>query len=127
MQAIRAQGQAGTKVGPADNIQAAVPAIETAENIRAPRSHAQLNAMYLTVILEGRYPQEYLAAASEQAPRFTEADLKIISSPLDFVGINVYLPAAYVRASHNAPGYEIIPFAQSHPKMLSSWHYFGLR
>ncbi len=126
VQAIRAQGRAGTKVGPAENIQGAVPITATPENIRAAeRATRELNAQYLTVIFEGRYTDAYLKAAGADAPRFTDEDLKIISSPLDFVGINVYLPAAYVRAASNDLGYEIIPFAKSHPKMLSTWHYIG--
>ena len=35
VQAIRANGRAGTKVGPAENIAACLPAIDTPENIRA--------------------------------------------------------------------------------------------
>jgi beta-glucosidase/6-phospho-beta-glucosidase/beta-galactosidase len=31
------------------------------------------------------------------APKFTDDDLKVISSPLDFVGINVYRPMNYLR------------------------------
>ena len=126
VQAIRAKGQAGTKVGPADNIHGAVPIIETVENIKAAE-HAtrELNAPYLTVILEGRYTDAYLKAAGPHAPKFTDADLKIISSPLDFIGINVYLPNPYVRASDKEPGYEVIPFSKSHPRMLSSWEKIG--
>ena len=45
-----------------------------------------------------------------------EEDLKIISSPVDFVGINVYRPIAYVLASDQAPGYREIPFDQGTPE-----------
>ncbi|HVU26654.1 MAG TPA: GH1 family beta-glucosidase [Verrucomicrobiae bacterium] len=126
VQAIRASAKSGTKVGPADNIQGAVPIIETGENIKAAeRATREINAPYLTVMLEGRYTDAYLKSAGDDAPKFTDDDLKIISSPLDFVGINVYMPAPYVRAADNEAGYEVIPFAKSHPKMLSSWHYIG--
>ena len=47
-----------------------------------------------------------------------------IASPLDFVGINVYSPT-YVRAIDTAPGYEIIPFSKTHPRMESSWQFVG--
>jgi beta-glucosidase len=46
-----------------------------------------MNAGYLTVILEGRYTDAYLAAAGKDAPKFTDEDLKIISSPVDFIGM----------------------------------------
>lgn len=57
--------------------------------------------------------------------RFRSSRARIISTPLDFVGINVYKPAMYVLAAEEAPGYREIPLNPSHPKMLSSWHVIG--
>jgi beta-glucosidase len=126
VQAIRAHGKPGTRCGPADNLSTAVPAIETPEHIRAAEiATREMNAGYLTVILEGKYTDGYLAAAGNDAPKFTEQDLKIISSPVDFIGINVYRPSAYVVASERAPGFRAISFNKSHPRMLSLWHLLG--
>jgi beta-glucosidase len=50
--------------------------------------------------------------------------MQIISSPLDFVGINVYKPGWYLEPSDEAPGYHDIPVNASHPKMAASWHVF---
>jgi beta-glucosidase len=126
VQAIRANGKAGTKCGPADNLSTAVPAIETPENIKAAeRATREMNAGFLTVMLEGNYTDAYLAAAGNDAPKFTAEDLKIISSPVDFIGLNVYRPSAYVVASDAASGFRPIPFNKSHPHMLSSWHLLG--
>jgi beta-glucosidase len=125
VQAIRANAKPGTKVGLADNITAVVPVIETPENIAAAeRATRELNAGYLTVIMEGRYTEAYLAAAGADAPKFTAEDLRAISSPLDFVGINVYTPV-YVQTMGAGPGVEIVPLAKSHPRMASSWQAFG--
>jgi beta-glucosidase len=124
VQAIRANGRAGTRCGPADNLSTAVPAIETPENIKAAEmATREMNAGYLTVILEGKYTDTYLANAGNDAPKFTEEDLKIISSPIDFIGLNLYRPAAYVVASDR--GFRPIPFNKSHPRMLSLWHLLG--
>src|ERR1700694_3392191 len=126
VQAIRAQAKAGTKCGPADNLSTAVPAIETPENIKAAEiATREMNAAYLTVMLEGKYTDAYLAAAGNDAPKFTEGDLKIISSPVDFIGVNVYRPSVYVVASDRAGGFRSIPFNKSHPRMLSLWHLLG--
>jgi beta-glucosidase len=73
-------------------------------------------------MLEGRYDDAYLASAGADAPKFTDAEMKIIGAPLDFVGINVYLPSQLVVASADAPGYRDVPFSDSHPKMRSDWH-----
>ena len=126
VQAVRAQGRGGTRVGMAENITTALPDLETPENIRAAeRATREMNAPYLTVMLEGRYTDAYLASAGADAPRFTAADLKIISSPVDYVGINVYAPGAYVRASEEAAGFTTIPLPVSYPHMESPWLTLG--
>ena len=126
VQAIRARGRKGTKLGPAENITTGVPIIETPEHIAAAeRATRELNAGYLTVMLEGRYTDAFLKAAGADAPKFTSEDLKIISRPLDFVGINVYVPNRYVRATKEAPGYAFLPVSKSHPRMASPWHIIG--
>lgn len=125
VQAIRAAAKPGTKIGLAENLAAAVPVIETPDNIAAAeRATRELNAGYLTVILEGRYTEAFLASAGADAPKFTPADLQAIGSPLDFVGLNVYKPL-YVRAAATASGYDVLPFSKSHPRMASSWQFFG--
>jgi len=122
VQAIRAQSKTGTKVGIAENVKVAVPFIETPENIKAAEiATREINAGYLTAVLEGKYTDTYLKKAGANAPNFTADELKIIGSPLDFCGINIYNPECYVKASSNEDGYQIIPFAKSHPTSTSPW------
>ena len=126
MHAIRARARAGTRVGLAENVVTGVPIIETPEHIRAAEmATRELNAAYLTVMLEGSYTDAYLEAAGADAPKFTPEDLKVIASPVDFVGINVYMPNWYVRAIDEAPGYALLPFSRTHPRMQSPWHLIG--
>jgi beta-glucosidase len=123
VQAIRARGRAGTKVGPAENMPHALPAIEAPEHIKAAETATRtLNRYFFVPMLEGRYDDAYLASAGADAPQFTDAEMKIIGAPLDFVGINIYLPSQLVVASADAPGYRDVPFSDSHPKMRSDWH-----
>jgi len=125
VQAIRARGRTGTRVGFAENMLIAVPAINTPEHVKAAEiATREKNADFITVLLEGRYTEAYLKKNGKDAPKFTDEELKTIASPLDFVGINVYKPNAYVLASDKAPGYRDIPINASHPKMQSSWHLF---
>lgn len=122
VQAIRAAGQPGTRVGLAENIGVCVPAIETPEHVAAAKiATRELNAGYATAMLEGRYTDAFLAAAGADAPKFTAEEMKIIGSPLDFVGINIYLPGNYVRAIDAEPGFATIPFPESFPHMQSDW------
>ncbi len=118
VQAVRAYGRAGTKVGPAENIVVCIPAIGTPANIRAAENATrELNAGYLTVMLEGKYTDAFLAYAGEGAPKYTAEDLRIISSPVDFVGLNIYMPHHYVVAADNPNGFALVPFSASFPHM----------
>ncbi len=126
VQAIRANAAPETKCGPADNVSTAVPAIETPDTIRAAEVLTrEMNAPYLTILLEGKYTDKYLASTGKNAPKFTQEDLKIISSPVDFIGINSYRPSTYVIASDTEGGLRTIGFNRSHPRMLSHWHVLG--
>ena len=103
-----------------------MPAIETPEHIEAAKiATRELNAGYATAMLEGRYTDAFLKAAGADAPKFTAEEMKIIGSPLDFVGINVYLPGNYVRAIDTEPGFATIPFPASFPHMQSDWLKIG--
>ena len=126
VQAIRAHGRTGTKVGPAENIVTCVPAIETPQNIRAAEIATRaLNAGYLTVMLEGNYTERFLGKEGKNAPKYTEEDLRIISSPIDFVGLNIYKPDEYVIAADNERGFALAPRPASFPHMDSTWLSIG--
>jgi beta-glucosidase len=125
VRAIRANASPGTLVGLADSTWVGVPVIATPEHIAAAeRFTREANARYLTAVLEGRYTDAYLASVGADAPKFTAEDMSVIGSPLDFIGINIYFPR-YVRALNQAPGYELLPFSKSHPRMAVPWHYVG--
>jgi beta-glucosidase len=123
VQAVRAMGRAGTKVGPAENLGHAIPIIDSPEQVKAAEAATKaLNIYFLGPMLEGRYDEAYLKAAGKDAPKFTDEEMRIIGAPVDFVGINVYIPLLLVMASDQPPGYREVPFSVSHPKMFSAWH-----
>ncbi len=125
VQAIRAKARPGTRVGIADNITAVVPVIESPEQIAAARKAIrEENAMFLTVLEEGRYTDLYLKRLGPDAPNFTPEEMKIIASPMDFVGINIYQPT-YVRADSSEAGYTVVPMPTSYPHMFSEWLSIG--
>ena len=121
VQAIRAQTKPGTKVGIADNLTPTCPAIESPEHIEAAhKAVREENAMFLTVVQEGRYTDLYLKRLGADAPKFTPEEMKIIGSPMDFTGINIYQPT-YVRADSSEKGYAVVPMPDSFPHMFSPW------
>jgi beta-glucosidase len=125
VQAIRATAKAGVQVGIADNVQACTPIIEDPIHIEAARrAMREQNAMYLTVLQEGRYTDHYLQTLGTNAPKFTLEEMDIIRTSMDFVGLNIYQPT-YVRADNSQKGYEIVSPPPSFPHMDSSWLYVG--
>jgi beta-glucosidase len=125
VQAIRAHTKAGIHVGIADNVQACTPVIETSDHVEAARrAMREQNAMFLTVLQEGRYTDLYLQKLEANAPRFTAEEMDIIKTPMDFVGLNIYQPT-YVRAVNSQKGYDIVNAPPSFPHMDSPWLYVG--
>ncbi|GLZ40236.1 GH1 family beta-glucosidase [Actinokineospora sp. NBRC 105648] len=89
VQALRAAGCTG--IGIASNHAPVWPASESEVDTEAARSYDTLvNWLFADPILRGRYPVEELAVAM---PGPVVADLAVISTPLDFYGINYYQPA----------------------------------
>jgi beta-glucosidase len=125
VQAIRANAKAGTQIGLAENATVCVPVIETHEQISAARAATrEENAQFLTVVMEGKYTDGYLQREGANAPKVEPGDMKIIGSPLDFVGLNVYTPE-YVRADASPAGYVIEKRPASFPRMASDWLYIA--
>lgn len=125
VQALRAHARAPVQVGLAEDPLVCVPVMETEEHIAAARKAMRMeNAFFLTPVMEGAYPTEWLAEEGANAPEFAPDDMKLIGAPLDFVGINAYCPR-YVRAADNAKGYAVIPPPASYPRMDTPWLFIG--
>jgi beta-glucosidase len=125
VQAIRAHTRPGTKIGLAENISATTPVIESKQHIEAAhKAMREENAMFLTVIQEGRYTDHYLRRLGADAPEFTAEEMKIIASPMDFTGINIYQPN-FVRADESEKGYTVVTPPASYPHMFSPWLTIG--
>lgn len=126
VQAMRAVSDRDFEIGPAAAMFSAIPAVDAPEHVAAAeKATRRLNARFLDVMLTGKYSDAYLEEAGENAPRFTDDDLRAIASPLDFVGMNVYVPKMYVLASDDEIGFRHVPMNVSHPKMFSFWHTFS--
>jgi len=125
VQAIRANGKSGTQIGLAENATVFVPVIEDPEQVEAAqRATREENAPFLTAVLEGKYTDGYLNREGVNAPKVEAGDMKIIGSPLDFVGLNVYTPE-YVRTDASSRGYAIEKRQSSFPRMASDWIYIA--
>jgi beta-glucosidase len=125
VQAIRANAKSGTQIGLAENTSVYAPVIEDAKQIEAARKATrEENAPFLTAVMEGKYTDGYLQREGANAPKVEAGDMKIVGSPLDFVGLNVYTPD-YVRADGSPAGYVVEKRPSSFPRMASDWLYIG--
>lgn len=125
VQALRANARQPIRIGIAENAGICCPVTETEENIAAARkAFREENAHYITAVMEGKYLDRYLKEQGSDAPVFTEEEMKIIGTPMDFLGMNMYTPTL-VRHADNANGYEIVPFSESHPTYHMPWLKYG--
>lgn len=115
--ALRDNAKRQIKVGIALNLTPVHPASNSPEDIAAAmRYDGFANRVILDPIFRGRYPQDVLDSFGPFFPQPEEHDLEIISTPLDFVGINYYTRAV-VR---DEPGF---PFIQAVPVMPEGSEY----
>jgi beta-glucosidase len=125
VQAIRAAAKQPARVGVAQDAPGAMPAIEDEPHIRAAeKAFREINAPYLTAIMEGRYTDAYLRELGADAPHFTPEEMKIISTPLDFVGTNIYTTQEAMPAD-TPEGFMMIPRPASYPHASSDWLFFN--
>lgn len=113
-------------IGIAENTPSCVPVRETPEDIAAAREATRVLAgMFLTPILEGAYHPSYLEGEGADAPVFTEEEMRVIHTPLDFVGLNLYAPT-YIRHDPASPqGWTHIPCDENYPRMDLPWLHLG--
>lgn len=123
--AIRANTPKGSLVGLAENATVFCPVLETPEHIVAAQKATRIgNAPFVTTVMEGKYPEEYLKQEGENAPKVEPGDMEAIGSKLDFVGLNIYTPR-YVRADAGPRGFAIEPMPESYPRMWSPFEALG--
>jgi beta-glucosidase len=126
VQAIRAASPKPVPVGLAENPPNVVPVLETPEHVSAAREALrELTGMFLTPIFEGRYHPAYLEDQGADAPTFTDEEMRVINTPLDFLGLNLYAPH-YVHHDPSAKrGWSAVPFEADYPRMHMPWLFVG--
>lgn len=121
VQAVRAHGGPGARVGLTDNCDVAVPVTETPADIAAAQAwFLDKNAHILGAIHGGGYSQAYLQRVGDAAPVVQPGDFDLISLPTDFLGLNIYT-ATYIRAGRDGQPYEALAFPANYPRADSAW------
>jgi beta-glucosidase len=127
VQAIRAAcGAKCPPVGLAENIPNIVPVLETPQDIAAAKEALRdMSGMFLTPIFEGAYHPEYLQREGANAPVFTDEEMRVISTPVDFLGINLYAPTYIRHDPSNPKGWSQLPCGDDYPRMHMPWLFIG--
>ena len=101
-------GNPDARIGTAENANFMIPIVDTPEHVEAAKKALrEQNAHFITAILEGKYLDCYLEKEGGNAPVFTDEDMKIIHTPLDFVGLNIYHGKRVRYAPETECGYHI--------------------
>jgi beta-glucosidase len=125
VQALRAVCGTTVPIGLAENINSCVPVRETPDDIAAAREAMRETAIFLTPIMEGAYHPRYLEDQGADAPVFTDEEMKVINTPLDFVGLNLYAPTYVRHAPETSRGWAHIPNDADYPRMIMPWLHIG--
>ncbi|SFI30361.1 GH1 family beta-glucosidase [Jannaschia pohangensis] len=108
VQALRAQGVGN--VGAACNFEYALPATDSVEDRATATIYDGIyNRWFPGAMIRGEYPQDVLDGLAEHMPDNWQDDMKIISQPLDWFGVNYYT-CQRIRATGAAwPGVGSVP------------------
>jgi len=68
-----------------------VPATDTeTDRAKAHLEDGRLIRWYMDALFRGRYPTDVLQHLGEDAPQVEEGDMRVVCTPLDFLGVNYY-------------------------------------
>lgn len=92
VQRFRGSGAAkASRIGIVVNLEPKHPETDSPENVAATkRSDAYMNRQYLDPVFLGRYPAEMKEIFGDAWPDRPDTDMRLISQPIDFLGINYY-------------------------------------
>lgn len=91
VEAIRAAGGPGARVGIVHNLEWIEPASARPEDVAAAARHdGAFNRWFLDPIFRGRYPDDMIAWYGKLVPPIEPGDLRTIAAPVDFLGVNYY-------------------------------------
>lgn len=127
VQVIRANAKSKPSIGTALVALVAIPDSENFINVEVARRGTfsvydktlMNNPWFSDPMLLGKYPKDGFKKFESDMPKFDDADMKIISQPLDFIGLNIYR-GWKVRPSLKT-GAEIVPAIDGAPLTTMDW------
>ncbi|MDB5050980.1 MAG: beta-galactosidase [Fibrobacteres bacterium] len=118
---VREFARKDAEVGLVNNPLIPVPLAETPAHLDAARkAFIRIGANLNEPIFKGAYAPWWLEEQGADAPDIRDGDMEIISSPTDFLGINVY-SGVFVEPSEDPAGYRVLPFPKGYPNLALPW------
>ena len=100
-----------SKIGISVNLTPSYPYTDSKEDILAAQNYdGFINRWFLDPLFKGEYPEDILNQYSNSFDTsfILQDDLKIISTPMDFLGINYYTRAVAKHSNENELNFEIV-------------------
>jgi len=127
---IREHARKAPSIGWAPVGAVAMPPTESPEDIEAARTvmmgmdpgggptKVWSNTWWGDPVVLGQYPEDGLELFGKQVPAYTEAEMQLISQPIDFYGANMYV-GSWIRAGEKGP--EKLDMPPGTPETLYGW------
>ena len=118
---VREFARKDAEVGLVNNPLIPVPLAETpAHEEAALKAFVRIGANLAEPIFKGAYADWWLEEQGADCPDIREGDMKLISSPTDFLGINVY-SGVFTEPDEGPLGYRLLPFPKGYPHLALDW------
>lgn len=122
VEAIRAEG--GDNLGIVLNFEWDVPASDSVDDKKAAHiADGVFNRWFLDGVFKGQYPDDMLEAFGSNMPKGFEADMKTVSTPLDWLGVNYYTRRV-VKYDENIPVFPVAPVEGGLETTEMGWEIF---
>jgi beta-glucosidase len=127
VQVIRANSKKPCKIGYAPSLHVKIPmdnspeAIELARKVTfdIKRKDTWNIAWWLDPLVLGKYPDEANSLYAQDMPVIGSNDMKLISEPIDFIGVNIYQGSNVTTDSHGNP--QLVNFPNGYPQTSFDW------
>ncbi|MCK4322264.1 beta-glucosidase [candidate division WOR-3 bacterium] len=135
VQVIRENAKKQPEVGLVHNPSVKIPKTNSPEDTAAVKAAwFDANAWWFEPLYRGKYPERLWREKRNDIPQITDEDMKIISTPTDFLGLNIYT-GNLVEADHNSDseGLKEVTYPREQPKTAMGWYinpdciYYGLK
>jgi beta-glucosidase len=123
VRAFRAEGNG--RIGLAVNIEPKYAASDRPEDLHATAlAEAYMNRQFLDPLLLGGYPEELREIYGEAWPEIPSADLDLLATPFDFLGVNYYTRQVVRHDPTAFPGHAGRVAEPRHDVMTTGWEVY---